>query len=352
MRFIGSKQKLLPFVKEVVDSHVRPNGKPLVAGDLFCGTAAVAEMFKQHGYTVVANDNLRLGYVLAHAKLSHNHEPRFQRLIKSNNVTRCGSCNYDRVLATLNSLKGEDGFFSREYSPNRHTPDNLQRRYFTNENARKIDAVRSKLAEWEAQSLISESEQCLLKADLMRATNRVANISGTYGFFNKRWDVRTKNPLVLKKSSIVPGLTGHKVYWRDANSLAKTKKFDVVYLDPPYTWRHYGAYYHILETIALGDEPPVAGRSGLRPWESSRSPYCEPKNAAAALRDLIATLDARHIFLSYNSEGLIAHKEIIEILKTRGKPEVHPIRYRRYLSNSGGTRERIVMERIYYVQAQ
>ena len=42
---------------------------------------------------------------------------------------------------------------------------------------------------------------------------------------------------------------------------------DTVYLDPPYTKRQYAAYYHVLETLAYGDEPEVSGVTGLRPWE-------------------------------------------------------------------------------------
>jgi adenine-specific DNA-methyltransferase len=352
VRFIGSKQKLLPFIRHVFAQHVQKNGESLIAGDLFCGTAAVSQLLKQEGYIVIANDNLRLGYVLAQSKLSYDYEPKFDRLLETASVPRAaGKSPYECVLAALNGLPAEDGFFSREYSPNIGVPEESQRRYFTNSNARKIDAVRAMLATWAVGDLLTEGELCLLKADLMRATNRVANISGTYGFFNKEWDARTKNPLCLIKSSITPGTAGHKVYCDDAKRVAAKQRFDLVYLDPPYTWRHYGAYYHILETIAVGDDPPVAGRSGLRPWESTRSPYCESKNAVSALSLLVEQLDARHIFLSYNSEGLVSHEQILEIISTRGEPITHEIGYRRYLSNRGGTRERIVKERIYYVRA-
>ena len=44
-----------------------------------------------------------------------------------------------------------------------------------------------------------------------------------------------------------------------------TTAADTVYLDPPYTKRQYAAYYHILETISLGDEPIVEGICGIRP---------------------------------------------------------------------------------------
>jgi adenine-specific DNA methylase len=35
-------------------------------------------------------------------------------------------------------------------------------------------------------------------------------------------------------------------------------KVSVVYADPPYTRDHYSRFYHVLETLALGDEPQIA----------------------------------------------------------------------------------------------
>ncbi len=47
----------------------------------------------------------------------------------------------------------------------------------------------------------------------------------------------------------------------------------VVYADPPYTREHYSRFYHVLETIALGDDPGLS-RSNLRGGsEPSRGLY-------------------------------------------------------------------------------
>ena len=121
-------------------------------------------------------------------------------------------------------------------------------------------------------------------------------------------------------------------------------------LDPPYTWRHYGAYYHILETIAEGDEPTVTGRTGLRPWEENKSRYCDRSDAANALRDLICSADCEHMFLSYNNEGLVSHAEIMEILSLRGNPICYETGYRRYRSNNGPAKRETLRERLYYVR--
>ncbi len=353
MRFIGSKEQLLPFIENAWRHYMGPG--VFVVGDLFCGTAAVSGLFKRLGNRVVANDNLRLGYVFAQAALNISDEPVFARLFNAGEIPKniavsLYEARYDHVLAYLNELPGEEGFLFREYCPGGTHTGRFERRYFSDENARKIDAIRSRLALWRKEELLSEAELCLLLADLMRATNRVANIAGTYGCFIKHWDARAQKPISLLRSPIIPSVFAHEVLSADANAVARSHDFDVLYLDPPYTWRHYGAYYHILETIALGDEPAVSGRTGLRPWEDSRSRYCHRTDAVNALAELVACARARHLFLSYNDEGLISHDQIISILSTRGNPLCSEVGYRRYRSNHGGTKKNVLRERLYYVQ--
>jgi adenine-specific DNA-methyltransferase len=353
VRYIGSKEQLLSFIEGAVNERVKEEDYHF--GDLFCGTAAVSRLFKQLGKRVTANDSLRLCYVLAKAVLDINEEPQFKRLIESGEIgstetIKLFSTPYDRVLNYLNEIPGEPGFIYREYSPGGTTNSPHQRQYFSDANAQEIDAIRTQIARWDQAELLNEAEACLLISDLMRATNRVANIAGTYGCFMKRWDQRAHKPLTLQRSRIISSSQRHEVFCTDAHSLAKERYFHVLYLDPPYTWRHYGAYYHILETIARWDEPTVSGLTGLRPWEESKSRYCDRSDAVNALQELVSLAQCKHLFLSYNSEGLITYEQIMEILALRGEPACSEISYRRYRSNTGGTKNKSLKERLYYVQ--
>ena len=355
MRFIGSKERLLPVIEEAWQRFVGPG--VFTVGDLFCGTAAVSRLFKRLGNMVVANDNLRLGYVFGQAALSINEEPLFAGVFETGQIPRVPETSlcptpYDLVLAHLNEIPGEDGFFFREYSPGGTRHAQFERMYFSDRNARKIDAVRNRIWRWKEAGGLSEPEFCLLLSDLMRATNRVANIAGTYGCFIKRWDARARRPLHLERSPIIRSPFQHRVFCEDANAIVGRHDFDVLYLDPPYTWRHYGAYYHILETISQGDEPVVSGRTGLRPWEDSKSRYCDRMGASQALRELVACARTTHLFLSYNDEGLISQDNILDILSTRGKPHCIEVGYPRYRSNSGGSKRNVLKERLYHVQVQ
>ncbi len=353
-RFIGSKLALLPVLDKLVKYHCG-SSKDLVFADIFTGTAAVSNHFKRAGYSIIANDNLTFSSTLAKASLLNNSQPEFGKLIESGELKdgkahlwkNLDSNQYDNVLDYLNSLNGVKGFFYNEYAPN-GLDGKFQRKYFTNSNAQRIDAIRTKISSWENDGLLSEEESSLLISDLLKAANKVANIAGTYGYFLKEWDDRAKKPLTLLKSRIIPSSKTHYVFNEDANILVKRIIPDILYLDPPYTWRHYGAYYHILETIAKWDSPKVNGSSGLRAWEGSKSRYCYRNEALDALSELIQNANFNHLFLSYNSEGLITHEQILKIISKVGVPVIYEINYRRYKSHPNEI-ENTVKERVYYV---
>lgn len=353
MRFIGSKERLLPLLRDVFSRSVAHPGA--IFGDLFCGTAVVSRVLKEMGFRVVANDNLRFCSTFAVAALRISSEPSFARLLALRTIARHSTSRlfaspYEHVLDYLNALPAEDGIVFSEYSADPKVPRSGERYYFTRANGGRIDAIRKTIAVWKQDALIDDTEECLLLTDLIRAANHVANIAGTYGCYLKHWEPRALRALQLERSPITTGSSDHEVYNEDANELARRKSFAAVYLDPPYTWRHYGAYYHIPETIARGDAPLVSGRTGLRPWEDSRSLYCDRNDAARALTEIVTNLVCQDLFLSYSAEGLIPHEEIMEILRARGTPSAVEAGHRRYRSNTGGTRENHVTERLYHVR--
>ena len=102
----------------------------------------------------------------------------------------------------------------------------------------------------------------------------------------------------------------------------KSHKNDVVYFDPPYTKRQYASYYHILETISLGDYPVVSGVAGLRPWKEKASIFCYKKKALDALKKLILTQKAHRVILSYSNDGHIKLHDLLDELKPYGNVEI------------------------------
>jgi adenine-specific DNA-methyltransferase len=348
IEFLGHKGNLLQFIQKNIQREVSDNCMELA--DLFCGTASVATAFKEAGYKVLANDQLVWCSTAAEALLLNNTEPEYDglvHLIDKQQRQLFNASPYEQVLDYLNNIAPKEGFIYWNYSPASKQRCGVERMYFTEDNARRIDGIRSQIQEWDDKLAIGE--RALLIWDLIRAVNAVSNIAGTYGCYLKSWKERARRPLELKRSALTTSAQKHDVRTDNANNLAGSIDCSIVYADPPYTKRQYAAYYHILETIAVGDEPELEGSTGLRPWQDKSSDYCYRKKAPDALTDLVSKLKCSHFFLSYNEDGQIPHEIILDIMKTRGTVKFFEAPYRRYKSSGLPHKGEKVVERLYHL---
>lgn len=305
-RYIGSKARIV----EAIASYIgKPNGEGRFV-DVFCGTGVVSEAASKMGWPVRLNDFLYSAVTMAGARLVGGPQAKFEQI-----------GGYEAAIEQLNKLRPKHGFCWKEYSPASSEHLGFERRYFTEQNAGKIDAIRSKIARWRVEEEISALEERLLIADLLSATNRVANIAGTYGCFLSHWQDQARSELKLITRALPA--RAHKVESsvREATKV-KIDPHDVVYLDPPYTKRQYAAYYHILETVALGDKPSVEGVTGLRPWKHKASDFCYRTRALNALSTLISNVQAKRVLLSYSEEGHVPIGLLAEALSGMGKMSV------------------------------
>ena len=205
--------------------------------------------------------------------------------------------------------------------------------YFTEENAQRIDGMRNTISCWKQQKKINDIEEKVLIADLILATNRVANTAGTYGCFLSKWQRTSLDQLVISPRQLRETAPHVSMTTKDVLEIACHPR-DTVYLDPPYTKRQYAAYYHILETVALADEPTVIGVCGIRPWRSKASVYCYKIQAANALSTLIQKIRAKRVFLSYSAEGQVPLETLTKMFTNLGKVTLHELdRISRYRPN-------------------
>ena len=294
MRYIGSKARVVNAILERVGAS---DGGTF--HDAFSGTGAVAQAASKAGWKVRVNDHLASAAIMSFARVASVADAEF---------TDIGG--YSNAISELKAAPAESGFIWREYSPASSSHSDVARMYFTEGNARRICGMRARIELWRKQGLINEAETCVLIADLMSAANQVANTAGTYGCFLSRWqrqslaDIELQARELLPRSAPTAMMTVH-----DVLDLEYAPE-DTVYFDPPYTKRQYAAYYHILETIALGDSPSVEGVGGIRPWREKASDFCYKVRAAGALERLVAECSARRVFLSYSAEG---HVPLVEV---------------------------------------
>lgn len=310
VRYIGSKARLVEAIMNIIGE---PTSGSSHFVDAFCGTGVVSRTAALRGWSVSGNDTLLSATYLAEASLLSEEALDFSFF---------GS--YQNTVEMLNTTPLVDGFIWRTYSPASSQFCEYERRYFSEDNARKIDGVRNKISEWHESGFIGCKEQVLLTADLIEAANDVANIAGTYGCFLKKWMPQAQGPLTLQPRTLFPNSIEHRMCVGDVFNIT-TDKRDTVYLDPPYTKRQYASYYHIPETIAYHDEPIVGGVAGLRPWKQIASPFCYKAKALGAVYDCIDRLEAQHIFLSYSSQGHVALSELLETLPRLGKVVLHEL---------------------------
>ena len=321
VRYIGSKARI---VSHIMDRAGVPNGGRFF--DMFSGTGSVSREAALRGWPVRANDHLAAAAILTASQL-----------LCSDNVPYRHFGGYQAAVEQLNEARPRAGFIFREYSPSGASRSKHERQYFTCENAKRIDGMRAAIETWYADGQLSHNEHTLLIADLMEAANQIANIAGTYGCFMGHWTASSLRPIRASTRELLPSPCKFEVSTSDVFDLRATAE-DVVYLDPPYTKRQYASYYHILETIALGDAPLVDGVAGLRPWRAKASPFCYRKHALAAMLSLLQCAKASRVLISYNSEGQMSVSELSEQMKALGTVRVHEVgQIGRYRPNYAAT---------------
>lgn len=344
VRIIGSKYKMLENISMVIQKE-KITGNTLF--DVFSGGTSVSRFFKRK-FAITSNDILYFSYVLQKALISLNQYPKFDNLDIMANWHEDGKERVSRVIDFLNDLRGTKGFIYKHYTPASKPVDVFERMYFSEINGKKIDAIRTKIQEWFENKQINEEEYFYLIASLLLSVQKIANISGTYGAYNKNWDPRSIKELKLQVIEIITSRYEHRAFNSNSFKLLSKVNCDIAYIDPPYNSRQYIANYHILETIAKYDEPKIKGKSGMRNYSDEKSTFCSKRTAKDELFRLINGLRTKYVILSYNSEGLVSKHEIIDIYEKSGLKniKIYEFNYRRFKSN-GNEHDGVVTEYIF-----
>lgn len=337
MRYIGSKKTLLTEIKKMVDKHT--NGSEEIFLDLFAGTNSVGNYFKQF-YTVYSNDILFFSYVNAKATIENNLKPSFSKLVST------GIQSPMHYLQNLKPRNDVQGYYEKAYSPSGDA------NYLTEKNSKKLDVIRAQIDTWRNQKLISEYEYYYLLSSLIESLPYISNTTGTYGAFLKHWDKRALNDLELQDFTVFDNKKKNKAFNEDANNLVKRVKADIVYIDTPYNSRQYASNYHLLENVARNNQPALKGVTKIFDWKNLKSDYASKSKAIEAMEDLIKNIDATHIILSYNNEGIISEEALEDLLirnSIDGKVDIKKIPYRKYQSKKA-SKVKEVYELLFYIQ--
>lgn len=332
IRYIGSKEKLLPFLDETMFKNY--HNKNIRFLDGFSGTTVVSKYCQENfDWTLYLSDISKYSKVLA------------SRLFIEN-------CSSDIVnhLDSIQHIKGIEGDFFNEFSiggkPVTFTTESTERRFFTNEVGQKIDAIRLYIKNLYNKGEINIYEKDLMLHILISFADKNANTTSVYGAFLKNQDRNTLfinnnyfELLKLEKQQNKPAPAAF--YNSDILATLNTiPEMDVIYLDPPYSTRRYETNYHILNYLADLDfsisDIKVDSKTAL-PNHIQANPFSSKKLTRKVFNDMItqAMNKTPLLFISYSTDGEMSIEEIQSICSENNYSlEIFDKEYRKYSSST------------------
>ncbi len=316
-RYLGNKYKLLPFIKGVVERECQ---NVYTVADIFAGTGAVASAFTDR--KLITNDNMYSNYI-CHVAWFDSEPYSKEKII--------------RIIREYNEKQvAEDNYMSQ----------NFANTYFDLEDCRKIGFIREDIEKKYRFGEINKRERALLITSLLYGIDKIANTCGHYDAYRK--GVTYEKHLELGVPEPEENLNENNVcFHMDANDLAGRLDVDLVYIDPPYNSRQYCDAYHLLENVACWEKPQVFGVARKMDRSGLKSDYCT-KRAARAFEELIRSVHARYILLSYNnmaekgngrSNAKISDEDILRILGKKGKVKVFSEDYKAFSTGKSDIQE-------------
>ncbi|HVY35659.1 MAG TPA: DNA adenine methylase [Candidatus Paceibacterota bacterium] len=310
IKYAGSKLKIIPYILETIkDLEIK------TVLDGFSGSTRVSQALAQAGYDVTSSDIAHWSEVCGKCFLLHNKDKAY----------------YQKIIDELNSLKGYDGWFTKNYGGDEEMDVKMP---FQKKNTRKLDAIRDKIEELN----LSDVDKAVILTSLLFALDAVDSTLGHFVSYLSKWSARSYNDLFLKVPELKKTTGKHSVIRDDIFNVVQDNYFDLVYFDPPYGSNNekmppsrvrYASYYHIWTSVIKHDKPKLFGKVNRR--EDTRDliagsifeEYKKNDNgsfiAMEAIRDLIKKTNAKYILLSYSSGGRATKQELENILNETGK---------------------------------
>lgn len=311
LNYIGSKHTLCPTIMEIIKNEIS-NLKELSFLDMFAGTGSISFNFQDIVKRSEANDLEYYSFIINYALIKCAYSSKLEALLKE-----------------CNELESIEGLIYNNYSEN----DDCERMYFTNENAKKCDAIREHIEQLKLNKLVTEEEYYYLLASLIVSIDKVANTSCVYGAYLKAYKKTALKELILipihTKTDIKVDV--NKVHNVSAEELSKKGyTYDIVYMDPPYNQRQYSANYCPLNYIALYNKNVnLRGKTGIIDGYN-KSKFCSKLSVKESFKTILDNIDCKYVFISYNNEGLLNFEELKQLLSVYGTVKIYKIPYKKF----------------------
>lgn len=349
--YIGNKRKLLGLILKAIQQTGIEAGAGAKFFDVFAGSGVVSRLAKALNFEVFTNDWEYYSYIISNCYLKTNRSD-IAKLFGSEE-------KFQLLLDKINTLPvpeaGEE-YISKYYAPKEDDIDAVdyktERLFYTHQNALNIDKIRNFIDKEYPLNNSSENNlriRNILLAELLYEAATHTNTSGVFkachkgfGGHNKDALTRILGEIKLHFPVLIDSDYPVHIFQEDANKLVESMdEVDIAYLDPPYNQHQYGSNYHLLNTIAKWDHIPaelelnekgeLKEKAAIRhDWVNTRSHYCYKEEATLAFENLISKIKAKHILISYSTDGIIPFEEMQRICMKKGKVSIVTNEYTTY----------------------
>jgi adenine-specific DNA-methyltransferase len=325
LRFMGSKHRLLPWLREIL-SDLRFDA----ALDAFSGSGCVSYLLKTMGKRVVANDFLRFPAVIAKATVENDE----------------ALLDHATLAALVAPSRGHDRFIERTFRGIFFTPADLAflDRVWAN-LARVADPYRRALA-----------LSALIRSCVKRQPRGVFTVAGDPARYK---DGRRDLTLSIEEhfveqaqvynASVFGNGRRHSAMRGDVFAV-DPRGLDLVYLDPPYVPRAddncYVKRYHFLEGLACyWDGLSLRYDTRVRKIAKPFTPFSYRRTAAAAFDGLFERFKKSILVLSYSSNGYPDLPVLVAAMRRhKRRVDVHERDHRYHFGTHSRVRRSLVRE--------
>ena len=319
-RYMGSKEKLLPFIQDVASQFQFKS-----AMDLFSGSGVVGYLFKTMKKQVFANDYMAMSATLSKAMIENNSH-------------------------TL-SEKEIDNLFAQNPMADRFVQDTYEGLYYCEEDNAVIDLVRANI-----QLLPNSQKRAVAMSALIRACMK-KRARGIFTYTGLRYDdgradlrmsmeEQIRNAATLINDAVFDN--GQHNRSRHGDAMTTRFKADLVYIDPPYfsplSDNEYVRRYHFVEGMARNWEGvDMQWHTKTKKFKNYPTPFNSCSGAEDAFDKMFRRLKDSILLVSYSSNSLPSRETIISLMsKYKRHIEVIDIDYRYSFANQKkGTRNEV-----------
>jgi len=314
LNYIGSKRTLFNFIETTILDVLKDYEiNNFTFSDLFAGTGIIGFGMSKHFRHTISNDLEYYSFIINKGLLECIYTSELENIIKE-----------------LNHISNDNEQFGNNLILTNYSGERM---FFTEDNARRIDVIRTKIEDYKYNA----NNYYFLLASLLTSCDKVANTTSVYGAFLKKFKTSSIKTLVLEPIHTNKIKINSKVYCKNILDVINDKEdMDIVYLDPPYNKRQYSANYSPLNYIALYDSNiKIKGKTGLIEGYN-KSEFCQIKNIEDTFNKLLSKLrenKTKYIFLSYNNEGLLSEEKMKKLLEKYGEVQLKIQEYKKYKSS-------------------